>query len=280
MNCITVFSFILTTVEICISSATEIYHVLSDNSTNISCPSQPCATLSQYWLHNGTLPVMSNVEYHFLPGEHHVPANMVLKNLYNLSIIGTVSNSSSPVVLVCSHVQSYVINIINSHFVIIKNVWFKHYGTLFNKKTAYTNLKMSCCFSCRIENVIFLQYGFTAFNLIGDTYLHDIKVTIIQFVNICCQSISLKYDTCPSWGGYNNQMHVLTINQLLINDQKKFMPQNDNAGLQVDLAYLMYHLQVLLTNSHFSNVDQTAIRINGGCSSKAKQIFITIVHLH
>ena len=94
MECITVFSFILTTVEICISSATEIYYVLSDNSTNASCPSQPCATLSQYWLHNGTLPVVSNVEYHFLPGEHHVPANMVLQNLYNLSIIGTVSNSS------------------------------------------------------------------------------------------------------------------------------------------------------------------------------------------
>ena len=122
---------------------------------------------------------------------------------------------------------------------------------------------------------MFLQYGFTAFNLIGDTYLHDIKVRIIQFVDVCCQSISLKYDTRSSWGGYNNQMHVLTINQLVINDQKEFMAQNDNAGLQVDLAYLMYHLQVLLTNSHFSNMDQTAIRIDGGCSSKAKQILIT-----
>ena len=55
-----------------------VLHVLPDNSsTNASCPSQqPCATLSQYLLDNGTLPVVSNVEYHFLPGEHHVPANM------------------------------------------------------------------------------------------------------------------------------------------------------------------------------------------------------------
>ena len=90
MKCIIVFSFILTTVKICMSTSTEIFYVLPDNSTNDSCPSQPCATLSQYWLHNGTLPVVSNVEYHFLPGEHHVPANMMLQNLHNFSIIGTI----------------------------------------------------------------------------------------------------------------------------------------------------------------------------------------------
>ena len=94
-----------------ISAATDILYVSPDSSTNASCPpSQPCATLSQYLLDDGTLPVVSNVEYHFLPGEHHVPANMMLQNLYNFSIIGTVNNSSSPVVLVgCS--QSDIIKI-------------------------------------------------------------------------------------------------------------------------------------------------------------------------
>ena len=66
---------ILLAIQIWISTATEILYVLPDNSANaVSCPSQPCATLSQYLLDNGTLPVVSNVEYHFLPGEHHVPA--------------------------------------------------------------------------------------------------------------------------------------------------------------------------------------------------------------
>ena len=277
MKYITVFNFILTTVGICISTATEIFYVLPDNFTTVSCPSQPCATLSQYWLHNGTLPVVSNVKYHFLPGEHYVPANMVLQNLHNFTIMGAVSNLSSPVVLVCSHVQSYVIDIKNSYFVTIENVWFKHYGTLFNKKMTYTNLQMYCCFSCRIENVIFLQYGLKANNLIGDTYLHNIKVGITQFVEVCCQKISLRYDTCSSWSEYNNQMHVLTINQLLINDQKKHFIFWDinNVGLRISLKYLMYNLEVLLTNSHFSSMDRTAIYIEGGCSSKVKQFFIT-----
>ena len=72
-------TFKLTTFQVWISTATEVLYALPDNSTNVSCPSQPCATLSQYLLDNGTLPVVSNVEYHFLPGEHHIPANMTLE---------------------------------------------------------------------------------------------------------------------------------------------------------------------------------------------------------
>ena len=79
--------FILVTTQVWISTAAEILYVLPDNSTNVSCPSQPCATLSRHLLDNGTLPVVSNVEYHLLPGEHHVPANMILQNLYNFSVI-------------------------------------------------------------------------------------------------------------------------------------------------------------------------------------------------
>ena len=71
------------------------------SSTNGNCSSQSYATLGQY---NGKLPVVTNVQYHFLPGEHQVPANMVLTNLQNFSIIGDVGNSSSPAVLVgCDH---------------------------------------------------------------------------------------------------------------------------------------------------------------------------------
>ena len=144
MKCVIVLSFI-TIVKICISTATdhEIFYVLPDNSTGASCPSQPCATLSQYWLHNGTQPVVVNVEYHFLPGEHHVPANMMLQNLHNFSIIGTVSNSSLPAVLIGCSQSFYVISISNSFFVSITNVIFKHCNIL-PKNITRTNLKLSC----------------------------------------------------------------------------------------------------------------------------------------
>ena len=158
---------IFTMVEIYVSATMEILYVVPDNSTDaVSCPSQPCATLSQYLLDNGTLPVVSNVEYHFLPGEHHVPANMILQDLHNFSIIGIVSNLSSPVVLV-GCLQWYVINIINSHFVSINNVIFERCSIWEDNRKMLTSLGLSCCLSCKIANVTFIQYGIMGMNLIG-----------------------------------------------------------------------------------------------------------------
>ena len=185
MKCIIVFSFILTTIEIYTSTATEILYVLPDNSTSAaSCPSQPCATLSQHLSGNDTLPVLSNVEYRFLPGEHHVPASMILRNLYNFSIVGTVSKPSSSSVVLVGYLQQYVINIIDSYFVIIKNVMFKNCRT---SQRELTNVRLSCCLSCKIENVTLFHYGITAFNLIGESYLHNIKIETVKFSQSCCQ---------------------------------------------------------------------------------------------
>jgi len=72
---------VLMTAHVWLATATKIFYVLLDNSSHTSCPSQPCATLSEYLLdNNDTLPVESNVEYHFLPGEQHLPTGIYLHN--------------------------------------------------------------------------------------------------------------------------------------------------------------------------------------------------------
>ena len=190
MKCIVVFNLFLTTVEICMSLATEILYVLLDSSTNVTCPSQPCATLSQYWLDNGTLPVVSNVEYHFLPGERHVPANMLLQNLYNFSIIGLVSDPSSSVVLIgCSHL--HILSIINSFNVTLANVMFRRCD-----QPQLINLLINSCYSCTIENVTFMNLGFSGTNLIGRSYLTGLVIKLYRenanFL-MFCQGIILNY---------------------------------------------------------------------------------------
>ena len=145
---------VLLAIKAWISTATEVLYVLPDISTiAVSCPSQPCARLSQYVLDNGTLPIVSNVEYRFLTGEHHVPANMTIQNLHNFSIIGAVSKPSPLAVLVladCS--QSYIINIIDSYNVTAANVMLKQCD-----HPQLINLQISLCYSCTIENVIFIN---------------------------------------------------------------------------------------------------------------------------
>ena len=157
----------LLAVEIQKSEATKIY-VLSDESTNPNCLSHTCTnmTLNQYLLGDGTLPNKTNVEYHFLPGEHHVPSDMVLTNLNNFSIIGDVSDSSSPAVLIgCDH--SYVLNISASHNVTIRNIKFErcYNPQLQLQLTQYfTSLYISECSSFVIENVTFMSFGMVGIN--------------------------------------------------------------------------------------------------------------------
>ena len=276
MKCVIVLVF--TMVEIYVPATTEVLYVLPDNSTDaVSCPSQPCATLSQYLLDNGTLPVVSNVEYHFLPGEHHVPANMILQKLHKFSIIGIVSNLSSPVVLV-GCLQWYVINIVNSHFVSIKNVVFKRCSIWKDNRKAVTSLKLFCCFSCKIADVTFIQYGIIGINLIGKSYLHNIKFEIMLFSQLRCQVIFLQYHTCPSWSNYSTYIHSVTINKLLILNHTRCSAHTyrDSGGLYIHSEYTTYHTTTLIKNSHFHIMDRTAFKIKSKYSPHTVQkYFVT-----
>ena len=59
-------------------SAIKVYYVLPDTLSPVHCPSQPCATLSQYLQDNSTLSFVSDVEYYFLPG---VTTSMMIQNV-------------------------------------------------------------------------------------------------------------------------------------------------------------------------------------------------------
>ena len=212
--------FLFVTAQIWMSTATETLYVLPDNSNNTSCPSQPCATLSQYLLDNGTLPVISDVQYHLLPGEHHIPVNMVLQNLYNFSIVGTVSNSSSPSTILVGCSQEYVINIINSYYVNIENAIFKRCY-----QQQLTNLKINWCYSCTIQNVVFTDFGLTGTNLIGNSHLSEITIRSDKTKQIFCPGISLTYS--EEW----SQNHLVIINRINISDEGKKC-YIDYSGLQ------------------------------------------------
>ena len=187
-------------------TATEVLYVLPDDSTNVSCPSQPCATLSQYLLDNGTLPVMSNVEYHFLSGEHHVPANITLQDLQNFTIIGDFSKLSSQTVLVACTQTSYIMNIVNSYNITIANVMFKQHHQV--------NLLMNLCYSCIIENVIFISSGLIATYVIGRSHLIKIKIKSSGQNPNClmhCPGITFYYWKQQSSTDHDNK-HLLIMN--------------------------------------------------------------------
>ena len=250
-------------IQLWISVATRIFYVIPGNSTNASCPSQPCATISKYLFDNGTLPVVSNVQYYFLPGEHHVPANMLLQDLCNLSIIGIVKESPPPVVLVgCS--QSYVINVTNSYNVTIANVMFRWCDLMQLKKHRYlTNLLIHLCYSCTMENAVFINSGLKGINLIGKS--HFTKITIESNLGylMFCQGITLYYWDMPA---YKDHKHLLIMNEINIigKEAVKKCDNNDLVGIRI-LIRVMENLFIVINNSMFCNLHHTAISIKSRC---------------
>ena len=259
----------LLVIQTCTPMATKILYVIPDNSTNASCPVQPCATLSEYVLDNGTLPVVSNVQYYFLPGEHHVPTNMLLQDLCNFSIIGTVKESPPPVVLVAC-LQSYVINVTNSYNVTIANVMFRQCDqTQLNKYKYLTNLILNLCYSCTIENIVFINLGLKGTNLIGNSRLTEIliksDVTQLNYL-VFCQGITLYYYWHKS--EYKN---LLMMNQIKIIGEKTGNKcyNGDAVGIHIMIG-IMEDFSIIISNSLFYSLNYGAIQIRNRCHGNNK----------
>ena len=253
--------------EICESTVNKILYVLPDNSINTSCTYQPCTTLGQYLLEDGTLPDVVNVEYHFLPGEHQIPANMVLKNLHNFSIVGIVVKSSLQVVLVgCIH--SHVLKINASHYVNIRNILFKRcYHPQLQSSMYFTSLYLSWCFSCVLNNVTFTNFGIVGENLMGNSYLNRIYIT--HTTGQFCQGITLVYSDDDQLLTDKNEYHLL-MNDIHItqigNGSKCFIINDDfTAGLSV---YIFSHEKngaILISNSLFKSIHNKALYFKNKC---------------
>ena len=260
--------FTLLVIQMCTYAATRILYVIPDNSANASCSVHPCAILSGYLLDNGTLPVVSNVQYYFLPGEHHVPANMLLQDLCNFSITGTVKESPPPVVLV-GCLQSYVINVTNSYNVTIANVMFRRCDqTQLNKYKYLTNLILNLCYSCTIKNVVFMNLGLKGTNLIGNSHLTEILIkSDVPQPNylVFCQGITLYY-----WhkSEYKN---LLIMNQIKIIGEKtgRKCYNGDAVGIYILIA-IMEDLSIIINNSLFYSLNHGAIRIRNRCHGNSK----------
>ena len=275
--------FGLAIIQVWVVTATDVFFVLPDASSNMSCLSQPCGTLSQYLLdNNGTLPVVSNVEYHLLPGEHHVPPNMILTGLYNFTLIGIASKALSPAIIIsCVHSLLYINY---SQYVAIRNLIFQQCNLPITYRQNYkshreTNLLLNYCWSCRINEVVFLKYGMIGINMIGDSHLNNISINLTVSNSasyLRYQGISLEYTnlSLSNHKRFNIKIREASItghgNKCLdtINDQNYY------AGLAILLQQLNYDLSIVVSDSHFHDMDQAVLYIENQCSvTEIKVIF-------
>ena len=252
------YLFIFTVHVISTCTATKILYVLPVNVSDVNCPSQPCATLGQYMLHNGSLPVLSNVECYFLPGEHHITYNLRIWNAISILLTGV---SLSPVKLVCQS-QSYV-GVSESYNVTIRNLVFDQcYFDLFYQFGMDTaaGLVLHECFYCKVDDVYILGYGFAAINLLLHSYLSNITIDTTM-VKASLQKCGSRFFLLFVDREYEHNHDSISINKLkFINMYSEFC-----FGYHKLMDILLYQggfdMNIELYNSQFYNVNQEALYI-------------------
>ena len=253
--------------EIYICTATGVFYVLPDNPCNVSCPSQPCATLSQYLLdNNGTLPVVSNVEYHFLPGEHHLHNKVTLKYLNNFTLVGdSIDNLSKTILISCF--LSFV-KIDSSQCVKIVNVMFKQCEAYYQQTDHYedgANLILYTCYSCNTKSVTFFEYGISAYNLIGNSSLKNITITVTEST-IMLKKISLDQlylITLEYWKVYWRNfagVNMVEMNEILITGH--------GIGGIILGFYPDHAMHVVISNSEFQHMNKQVLFFDGSSLAK------------
>ena len=244
------------------SAATQqVFYISPDNSTNTSCPFQPCATLSQYLLdNNGSLPFVSNVEYHFLPGEHYLPTNMTLQYLHNFTMTGSSNSKVSPAVL--SFSLQVCVEICYSFNVTISNLAFKAYGKQIKsyKVRSMCNVMLNFCLSCTIKNVTFSNHGFCGINLCGKTYLSGI---VMNFTYHCYTRIYVHY-----YGklqkNHCNRCTVI-IDRLFMHGKRYCIDDIDfyvSTVSAIDINLPPNNMLLIIRNSQFQNLGQPIMTID------------------
>ena len=169
-------------------SATKVYYVLPDDISPVHCPSQPCATLSQYLQDNSTLSFVSDVEYYFLPGEHLVTADIVIHHVNKFVFTGSTETLPS---LKC-HTGVFIM-IYSSSNVNITHLSIEKCGT---ESSRLASVFLHDCTYCNIIKVNFcppVTYSIIGINLLGECYLDHIVINFgISSSVICGKGILLE----------------------------------------------------------------------------------------
>ena len=167
--------------KMCTCTPSGLLYVLPDNSTNASCPSQPCATLSQYLMN---MSGMSNVKLLFLSGEHSLTSNTTMHHLYNVTMVGVDSQYQNivPAKIVCQSAEAVLI-FVNASNIMITNLVFKNFGGItalplypFGTSEHLSALFFDTCYYCKVTNTTFIGYGLVANNLLGESHLDNITL--------------------------------------------------------------------------------------------------------
>ena len=215
---------ILTTV-FCVTSST-VYNVTPDDNIN-GC--HHCLNL-QHYLGNVSRHFVSNTQLYFLPGLHHLPTDLIIQNIHNVSLIGSTANGTTQdTVIQCNSVGIVMVNITN---LTIKNMVIKDCKKHDSLQGAAVFIK-----ECNFVRLHFVHIyherhviSLLGLNVLGNSYFHEMKCHEMHF--------------------YYNETTVKAKNHNILIDS--FHATNhfkSEYGIYLDMSQYSYEITLQLVNT-------------------------------
>ena len=171
------FSFLLLWLH---TATSTVYNVTPDYHYYPNTTCHHCHNLQHYLL-NTTKYFTSNTKLLFLPGLHHLRKNLVIQNVYNISLIGNATNGATPdTVIQCnSSVGIEMTNITNLR---VTNITVRScLGNEYNNATVL----IKQCTNVQLRHVVIEKshnsYGIVGINILGNSkfsYITNNAITI------------------------------------------------------------------------------------------------------
>ena len=229
------FLFVVTCVE---------YTVTPDDGDyqypNTTC--HHCHNL-QYYMLNFTKYFTSNTQLLFLPGVYHLHTDLIIQNIYNISLMGT-ANDITPVSVIQYSVNYDIIAIINSTMITIKNFVFTKYKDVYYS----ANFKILNCYYIQFHNMV-IDVKMKGHNMIGKTNLFNITSS---------NGLDITYDD-NILVEPNIILHKLEIYNYSIS-------KTSNASISIKITQTFYSVYIVITDSVLSQLqNELTVHIKSSC---------------
>ena len=161
----------------------------------------------QYYLLNVTKYFTSNTQLLFLPGLHHLHTDLIIQNVYNISLIGSTGNGTTldTVTIQCRSSVSIIMTNIND--LTIRDIQLNDCQTtsnsLSNKKHVFA-IQLKDCYDIQLNSVTItgkFSHHLIAVNALGNS----------SFINLACNRLVLLYNEV----NMNNKYHNVLIDNYI-----------------------------------------------------------------
>ena len=236
-----------------------VYTVTPDDHYYPNTTCHHCHNLQHYLL-NITKYFTSNTQLLFLPGLHHLHTDLIIPNVYNISLIGSTANGTSNTFIQLQNCTKCV-SLINITNLTIRNITFGPNPNYLLKIVLL--IIQDCSFISLHHLIIYHHYAFNyksllAINIMGNSYLNHVTCfggmqLIYNETHVDREHHSISMNNCAVGTLYIDMLQIsYKVTLMIINIQVQHNTTVYNSFIQAEEIGTN---EVLIINCHFvSNI--------------------------